>query len=159
MFRKGCKVGGAILKWTSKIQMHARRIEWIIPPPVTSEHRWLVKAPRWIHSVPDVSSRRFWRCGCHARLWNLHDDTNTSLVLSCYVFGVLHLEYEQRGGKLLDTADRQLRADCAAASGGCQRVKACLKSVYAGRLCYRRWQYVPLWNSSWGRKTACKAPC
>ena len=25
---------------------------------VASEHRWLVKAPRWIHSVPDVSGRR-----------------------------------------------------------------------------------------------------
>ena len=58
-------------------------------------------------------------------------------------------EYEPRGGggKLLDTADRQLRADCAAVSGGCRRVKACLKSVYAGRLCNKRWQYVPLWNS------------
>ena len=50
----------------------------IIPHPVASEHRWLVKAPRWIHSVPDVSRRRSWRCGCHARLWNLHDVTNTS---------------------------------------------------------------------------------
>ena len=52
-------------------------------------------------------------------------------------------------GKLLDTADRQLRADCAAASGGCRRVKACLKNVYAGCFCNRRWQHVPLWNSSW----------
>ena len=26
-------------------------------------------------------------------------------VLSCYVLGVLHLEYETRGRKLLDTAD------------------------------------------------------
>ena len=50
----------------------------IIPHPVASEHRWLVKAPRWIHSVPDVSSRRSWRSGCHARLWNLHDVTNAS---------------------------------------------------------------------------------
>ena len=46
-----------------------------IPYPVASEHRWLVKAPRWIHSVPDVSDRRSWRRGCHARLWNLHDVT------------------------------------------------------------------------------------
>ena len=50
----------------------------IIPHPVASEHRWLVKAPRWIHSVPDVSGRRSWRRGCHAQLWNLHDVTNTS---------------------------------------------------------------------------------
>ena len=50
----------------------------LIPHPVASEHRWLVKAPRWIHSVSDVSRRRSWRCGCHARLWNLHDVTNTS---------------------------------------------------------------------------------
>ena len=41
----------------------------LIPHPVASEHRWLVKSPRWIHSVPDVSGRRSWRCGCHARLW------------------------------------------------------------------------------------------
>ena len=40
----------------------------VIPHPVASEHRWLVKAPRWIHSVPDVSDRRSWRCGCQARL-------------------------------------------------------------------------------------------
>ena len=53
------------------------------------------------------------------------------------------------GGKLLDTADLWLRADCAAASGGCRRVKACLKNVYIGCFCYRRWQYVPLRNSSW----------
>ena len=33
-------------------------INLIIPHPVASEHRWLVKAPRWIHSVPDVSGRR-----------------------------------------------------------------------------------------------------
>ena len=46
--------------------------------PVASEHRWLVKAPRWIHSVPDVSGRRSWRCGCQARLKNLHDVTNAS---------------------------------------------------------------------------------
>ena len=26
----------------------------VIPHPVASEHCWLVKAPRWIHSVPDV---------------------------------------------------------------------------------------------------------
>ena len=50
----------------------------IIPHPVASEHRWLVKAPRWIHSVPDVSGRRSWHCGCYARLWNPHDVTNTS---------------------------------------------------------------------------------
>ena len=36
----------------------------LIPHPVASEHGWLVKAPRWIHSVPDVSDRRMWRCGC-----------------------------------------------------------------------------------------------
>ena len=66
------------------------------------------------------------------------------LVLSCCVLGVLHLEYEPRGGELLNTAARQLRADCAAANGGCRRVK----SVYAGRLCNRRWQCVPLWDSS-----------
>ena len=42
----------------------------LIPHLVASEHRWLVKAPRWIHSVPDVSGRRSWHCGCHARLWN-----------------------------------------------------------------------------------------
>ena len=40
----------------------------LIPHPVASEHRWLVKAPRWIHSVPDVSGGRSWRCGCQARL-------------------------------------------------------------------------------------------
>ena len=40
----------------------------LIPHPVASEHRWLVKAPRWIHSVPDVSGKRSWRCGCQARL-------------------------------------------------------------------------------------------
>ena len=51
---------------------------YVIPHPVASEHRWLVKAPRWIHSVPDVSGRRLWRRGYHARLWNLHDITNTS---------------------------------------------------------------------------------
>ena len=50
----------------------------IIPHPVASEHRWLVKAPQWIHSVPDVSDRRSWRRGCHARLWDLHDVTNAS---------------------------------------------------------------------------------
>ena len=49
----------------------------------------------------------------------------------------------------LDTVDRQLRADCVAASGDCGRVKACLKNVYNGCFCHRRWQYVPLWNSSW----------
>ena len=43
-------------------------IHSLIPHPVASEHRWLVKAPRWIHSVPDVSGRRSWRCGCQARL-------------------------------------------------------------------------------------------
>ena len=48
-------------------------ISIVIPHPVASEHRWLVKAPRWIHSVPDVSGRRSWRRGCHARLWNLHE--------------------------------------------------------------------------------------
>ena len=48
----------------------------LIPHPVASEHRWLVKAPRLIHSVPDVSGKRSWRSGCHARLWNLHDVTN-----------------------------------------------------------------------------------
>ena len=48
------------------------------PTPVASEHRWLVKAPGWIHSVPDVSGRWLWRCGCHVRLWNLHDVTNSS---------------------------------------------------------------------------------
>ena len=25
------------------------------PHPLANEHRWLVKAPRWIHSVPDAS--------------------------------------------------------------------------------------------------------
>ena len=50
----------------------------LIPHPVASEHRWLVKAPRWIHSIPDVSDRRSWRRGCYARLWNLHDVTYTS---------------------------------------------------------------------------------
>ena len=50
----------------------------LIPHPVASEHRWLVTAPRWIHSVPDVSGRRSWCCGCYAWLWNLHDVTNTS---------------------------------------------------------------------------------
>ena len=54
------------------------RISQLIPHPVASEHRWLVKAPRWIHSVPDVSGRRSWRRGCHARLWNLHDVTKAS---------------------------------------------------------------------------------
>ena len=49
-------------------------------PTPASEHRWLVKAPGWIHSVPDVSDRRLWRCGCHARLWNLQDVTNTSCL-------------------------------------------------------------------------------
>ena len=34
------------------------RLFFLIPHPVASEHRWLVKAPRWIHSVPDVSGRR-----------------------------------------------------------------------------------------------------
>ena len=53
-------------------------ISYVIPHPVASEHRWLVKAPRWIHSVPDVSGRRSWRCGCHVRLWNLHDVTDAS---------------------------------------------------------------------------------
>ena len=32
----------------------------LIPHPVTSEHRWLVKAPRGIHSVPEVSGRQLW---------------------------------------------------------------------------------------------------
>ena len=41
-------------------------------------HSWLVKAPRWIHSVLDVSDRQSWHCGCLVRLWNLHDVTNTS---------------------------------------------------------------------------------
>ena len=50
----------------------------LIPQPVASEHRWLVKAPRWIHSVPDISDRRSWRRGCHARLWDLHDVSNAS---------------------------------------------------------------------------------
>ena len=54
------------------------RFRQLIPHPVASQHRWLVKAPRWIHSVPDVSDRRSWRCGCYARLWNLHDVANTS---------------------------------------------------------------------------------
>ena len=87
---------------------------------------------------------------CTSRMWGSIDIE--CLVLSCYILGVLHLEYEARGGKLLDTADRQLRADCAAASGGCRRVKACLKNVYTGCFCYRRWQYVPLWNSSWKKR-------
>ena len=52
----------AIFQW---MKAHIR---CIIPHPVASEHRWLVKAPRWIHSVPDVSDRRSWRCGCQARL-------------------------------------------------------------------------------------------
>ena len=38
------------------------RIYYLIPHQVASEHRWLVKAPWWIHSVPDVSGRRSWRC-------------------------------------------------------------------------------------------------
>ena len=37
---------------------HSYRINSVIPHPVASEHRWLVKASRWIHSVPDVSDRR-----------------------------------------------------------------------------------------------------
>ena len=52
-------------------QMHKcvpSKVISLIPHPVASEHRWLVKAPRWIHSVPDVSGRRSWRCGCQARL-------------------------------------------------------------------------------------------
>ena len=48
------------------------RRERKIPHPVASEHRWSVKTPQWIHSVPDVSSKWSWRCGCNARLWNLH---------------------------------------------------------------------------------------
>ena len=56
------------------------RVLLLIPHPVASEHRWLVKAPRWIHSVPDVSGRRSSRPGCHARLWNLHV-TNASRLL------------------------------------------------------------------------------
>ena len=55
------------------------RLCYLIQHPVASEHRWLVKAPRWIHSVPDVSGRRSWRCGCYARLWNLHNDTNAPI--------------------------------------------------------------------------------
>ena len=50
----------------------------LIPHLVASEHRWLVKAPRWIHSVPDVSGRQLWCCSCYAWLWNLHDVTNMS---------------------------------------------------------------------------------
>ena len=84
----------------------------------------------------------------YLRMWRPIDIE--CVVLSCYILGGLHLEYERRGGgKLLDTADLWLRADCAAASGGCRRVKACLKNVYIGCFCYRRWQYVPLRNSSW----------
>ena len=52
-------------------------ILWLIPYPVASEHRWLVIAPRWIHSVPDVSGRRSWRRSCHVRLWNLHNKTSS----------------------------------------------------------------------------------
>ena len=61
-----------LFDWIDKIQC-------IIPHPVASEHRWLVKAPWWIHSVPDVWGRRSRRCSCHARLWNLHDVTNKKL--------------------------------------------------------------------------------
>ena len=66
-----------------KCIIHTLHITWhgithLNPHPVASEHRWLVKAPRWIHSVPDVSGRWSWPCGCHARLWNLHDVTNAA---------------------------------------------------------------------------------
>ena len=44
----------------------------LIPHPVASEHRWLVKAPMCIHRVPDVSDRRSWRLCCLARLWDHH---------------------------------------------------------------------------------------
>ena len=50
----------------------------VIPHPVACEHRWLVKAPRWIHGVPYVSDRRSWRCSCYARLWNFNNSTNQS---------------------------------------------------------------------------------
>ena len=53
-------------------------ISFLIPHPVASEHRSLVKDPWWIHSVRDVSSWQSWRYGCHARLWDLHDVTDTS---------------------------------------------------------------------------------
>ena len=62
-----------IAEWTSN-----NWVLGIITHPVSSEHRWLVKAPRGIHSVPDFPGRRSWRCGRHARLWNLHDFINTS---------------------------------------------------------------------------------
>ena len=54
-----------------------RGITLLIPHLVPGEHRWLVKALLWIHSVPDVSSRRSWCCICCAHLWNLHNITNT----------------------------------------------------------------------------------
>ena len=65
----------------------------LIPHPVASEHRWLVKAPRRIHSVPDVSARWSWRRDCHARLWNLHDVTNTSRLSVCkHCFSALPID-------------------------------------------------------------------
>ena len=50
----------------------------LIPHRVANEHRWLVKAPQWVYSVPDVSDRRSWRRSCHARLWDLHEVMNAS---------------------------------------------------------------------------------
>ena len=63
----------------------------VIPHPVASERRCLVKAPWWIHSVPDVSGRRLWHCSCYARLWNLHDITNTSRFCK-HCFSVLPID-------------------------------------------------------------------
>ena len=45
---------------------NCHRLWNIIPHPVASEHRWLVKTPRWIHSVLMSRDRRSWRwlpCG------------------------------------------------------------------------------------------------
>ena len=41
----------------------------LITHPVASEHRWYVKAPWWIHSVPDVSGRRSWPCAIVESPW------------------------------------------------------------------------------------------
>ena len=53
---------GFAFKYTTRepmrIFLRQACLDVLIPHPVASEHLWLVKAPQWIHSVPDVSDRR-----------------------------------------------------------------------------------------------------
>ena len=67
-----------IFGWILIAKSYENIFGWIlIAHSVAREHHWLAKRPsKFPHNIPNVLDRWSWCCGCHARLWNLHDVAN-----------------------------------------------------------------------------------